>query len=536
MNCDTFRLQIDAYAYGALSSSERAVFEEHRATCANCQIATERAQQLDSLLQTEFPKLAAATSSEQVSLRETVLEQIGIFSEERAAQVAWRRMVVRSVGTGLGLLLALAATLILLPGQRQSASAAEIVDRARSAVEEHRGMDGVLHWEADWSQRFPTGDQFTRTFEIWFSFDDPGRYRLTQRDSDGRVVSEMVRDGVNHMWQVSRSVADDGREHIMVDEIVLSPKEMEELGSWYVPSPFLDDLDRFTEVLSTVQKVAETNVAGRSTFILRSQLYGFGQPGEGNRIDPITSTVQLVVDAETYWVLDRTEWVSVAGRENEVIAGVVQRTRRFEVLPLEQIPPRVFTFTPPPQAEVRTVDGIAGYYAPSPDAAGLEDAAGLTSFTVVMPSILPDDLETRSFFRYTCPPWQTTARTLGRHTDPAANALCQGQSTGRVDSLGIVFVGDTGLQAFLLEYQQTLQMGQAARVVNVGLKQGWLVPDPVDGHRFSLYLVEPRPDPGPDGRPWPGSVELQAWGLSLDAAVAMLASLEPYAGDEENGD
>ncbi|MCP4540436.1 MAG: hypothetical protein GY832_25130, partial [Chloroflexi bacterium] len=71
-------------------------------------------------------------------------------------------------------------------------------------------------------------------------------------------------------------------------------------------------------------------------------------------------------------------------------------------------------------------------------------------------------------------------------------------------------------------------LGRAARLVEVGDKQGWLVTDPIDGRKFSLYLVEPQPDIGPDGRPWPQTIELQVWGLTLDEAVMMLASLEPF--------
>ena len=166
------------------------------------------------------------------------------------------------------------------------------------------------------------------------------------------------------------------------------------------------------------------------------------------------------------------------------------------------MPSHVFAFTPPVGAEVRTSQGIADYYAPSADAIGLEEAATLTSFTLVLPSELPDDLKPRPNFRYTGP--------------------------GRAGTFGIVYLGHAGRQAFLLEFERARALGRAARMVAVGQKQGWLVPDPIDGHKFSLYLMEPEPDPGPDGRPWPGGVELQAWGLSLDEAVAMLVSLEPY--------
>lgn len=498
MDCDTFLLQLDAYADGALSSSERAAFEVHRETCPHCQPATARARWLDDLLRTELPHLAAATTDEQVALRESVLSRLDVPPGRMARRTSW---VLRLVGTGAVLMLALLVTLMLLPGDDQTVSAAEIVDRAWTVVEGHQGMSGVLYWEAEWSQRFPSGDQITRTFEIWFDFDNPGRYRITRRDPDGRVSGEMVRDGVDHMWQLSRAVAADGRERVHVDEIILSPDEVRELASWYVPSPFLDDLDRFAEVLGSVELAGQVEVSGRPAYVLRGQLFGFGWPGQGNRIDPVTSTVQLVVDAETYWLLGRTERVPAVGGGDDLIAGFVQRTRRFEILSPQQVPPAVFDFVPPPGAEVRTVESIAGYYDPSPDAIGLDEAAALTSFTLVLPSELPPDLYPRPSFRY--------------------------QGSGRAAIFSIIYLGTPGRQAFLLEYEQALPLGRAARMVPVGDRQGWLVPDPIDGRKFSLYLVEPQPASGPDGRPWPRTVELQVWGLSLDEAVAMLASLAP---------
>ena len=507
MNCDSFRQQIDAYADGMLSPSGRAAFELHRAACADCQQALDRVELLEALLKTELPFLAAATVAEQTDLRQSVLSELGMPPDRvRTSPVASRQRprtwMVRLTGAGLVLALALLAALTSLTGNKQPVSAADIVERAWSAVEHHQGMSDVLYWEGEWSQRFPSGDQITRTFEIWFNFDNPGRYRLTARDPDGRVFSEMVRDGVDHMWVLSRAVSDDGSERIQVDEIILSPEEMQGLGSWYVPSPFLDDLERLAEVLGTVEKVAEIEIAGRPAHVLRGQLFGFGQPGEGNRIEPVTSTVQIVVDTETYWVLGRVEWLPGGEPEEEIVAGVVQRTRHFRILPAAQVPPGTFDFHPPRGAEVHSVAGVADYYAPSSDAIGLADAATLAGFTMLLPAQIPKDLQPRPFSRY--------------------------QGTGRVGTFGIVYLGLPGRQAFLLEHEQAWPLGRAARAVAVGKKPGWLVPDPIDGHRFSLYMVEPEPRFGSDGRPWPGMVELQVWGLSVEEAVAMLASLEPY--------
>jgi hypothetical protein len=501
MNCDTFLSQFDAYADGALSPSERALMEVHRARCAACQSAAEQARRLDALLRGELPQLAAATPAEQVMLRGRVGHELGLPGAWKGQR--WPLRALRLIGAGAVLALALLLFAILLPGERQTVSAAEIVRRASNTVENHQGMSGVLHWEGEWREYYPGGDQITRTFEILFDFDDPGRYRFTQRNPDGRVIQEMVRDGVDRMWQLSRSVTSDGREATRVDEIVLSPQEMEELASWLVPSPFLDDLDRFTDVLGDVERVAEIEIAGRSAFVLRGQLFGFGQPGAGNRIDPVTSTVQLLIDADSYWVLGRIERLPGVGGAGGTVAGTVQRTRRFELLPLEQVPQDAFSFSPPPGAEVRTVNGIAGYYAPTPDAIGLDEAVQLTSFTLVLPSRLPGDLQPRPFFQY--------------------------QGPGPAATFSIVYLGTLGRQAFLLEHQEALPLARATRMVQVGQKRAWLAPDPIDGRKFSLYLIDPQPDQGPDGRPWPGGIELQVWGMSVDEAVGMLASLQPYA-------
>ena len=86
MNCDKYRLQIDAYADGALSPAEREAFEEHRATCTECQQLADQAQQLDDLLRTELPRLATLTPAEQVNLRESVLRRLGVREEPLGAR------------------------------------------------------------------------------------------------------------------------------------------------------------------------------------------------------------------------------------------------------------------------------------------------------------------------------------------------------------------------------------------------------------------------------------------------------------------
>lgn len=92
-----------------------------------------------------------------------------------------------------------------------------------------------------------------------------------------------------------------------VDEIILTPEEMAELASWHVPSPFCDDLTPFADILPDVELVGETIVAGRRAYSLRGQLFGLGATRPDEIPHPVTSTVTLTVDAETYWLLGREE-------------------------------------------------------------------------------------------------------------------------------------------------------------------------------------------------------------------------------------
>jgi hypothetical protein len=405
------------------------------------------------------------------------------------------------------LALALVGVLILLPSRDDTVSASEVVRRAWSTAERYQGLHGVLHWEAEWSERFPSGDQITRTFEVWFDLDNPGLYRLTDRDPEGQVVREMVRNGQDRMWQVWHADAGPGQEQIVVDEIKLSPREMEELGTWLVPSPFLDDLERLTGVLEHVEKDGVTTAAGRPAYIIQGELFGFGRPAPDGHIDPVTSTIQLLVDQESYWILDRVEHISVGEGDEKRLAGVVQRTRHFELVPSDAVPHNLFEFKPPTGAQVHVAEGLADYYAPAADAISLEQAAKLTSFVPVLPADLPSDLQPRPFFRY--------------------------QGPGPAATFGIVYLGRPGRQAFLLELEAARPLPGATRLVNIGEQQGWMMPDRIDGRKFSLFLFEPEPEVGPDGRKRPGGVELQAWGLSMDEAKRMLSSLQPYQANQK---
>jgi hypothetical protein len=501
MECKALRDNLDRYRDEALDPVQQAAFESHLAGCPTCRTTVERAERLGLLLRAGLTPLAEMTAQERVTLREGVLAGLDPLSAKGAQRLQRLTWVPRLVGLAAVLAVALLAALILLPGGERNVSAAEIANRAWAAVDQHQGLHGVLHWEAEWSERFPSGDQITRTFEIWFDFDDPGRYRLIQRDPQGQIYHEMVRDGVDHMWQAARTTAEGEQDEVQVDQILLEPQEMAELSGWLVPSPSLDDLQRFTGILERVEKRAEIKVAGRPAYVVNGRLYGFGQPTSRGDIQPVTTTVQLVVDAETFWVLGRVERLPAAV-EGESLAGVIQRTRLFEILPPEGVPEGAFSYTPPPDAQVRTVQGLSGYYAAQPDAIGLEEAARLTSFRLLLPTDLPPDLRARPFFRY--------------------------QGPGPAATFGVLYLGDPGRQAFLIEYEQAGPMTRATRLVQVGSGQGWLAADPIDGRKFSLFLIDPGPALAADGRPWPGGVELQAWGLTVDEAAGMLASLSPF--------
>jgi hypothetical protein len=211
------------------------------------------------------------------------------------------------------------------------------------------------------------------------------------------------------------------------------------------------------------------------------------------------------VDAETYWVLGRTERVPSVSLGGEVITGIAQRTTRFAILSPERVPANTFDFTPPADAEVRTIKGINDFFVSSASSVELAVLSELTHFAPALPSDMPLDLKQGAAVHY--------------------------QQPGQGGAFGIFYWGAPGRRAQLREYEQAEILDEAARAVAVGEKQGWLVADPIYGRKFSLHLADPGPGTASPGQSWPGAVELDAWGLSLDEAVTMLTSLEPYTGD-----
>jgi hypothetical protein len=83
------------------------------------------------------------------------------------------------------------------------------------------------------------------------------------------------------------------------------------------------------------------------------------------------------------------------------------------------------------------------------------------------------------------------------------------------------------------EFARPLPPARAARLVDVGGRQGWLERDLLRDSRFVIYLpnwdvnVQEIP-PDPDDRQLPGLVMLDAQGLTVEEAIAVLESLEPY--------
>jgi hypothetical protein len=288
---------------------------------------------------------------------------------------------------------------------------------------------------------------------------------------------------------------------------------MQELASWHIPSPFRDDLTRFADILPDVEVVGDTTVVGRRAYLLQGQLFGLGVSGPDGIPHPVTSTVTLTIDAETYWLLGREEVV-----EGESRPRITYHTRRFELLPQDQVPGEAFTFTAPEGVEVRRLEGIDSVYRePHQPAMTLEETADFAPFVFLVPTALPDDLK------------------------PLSHVLLQEERQGERwdDTFMLIYQGRPGRQIVLSESVLPRGPAWAARLVGIGGRQGWLESDLIDSHLFSLYLPNwdvlehyTKTRSGipeePDERLPPGSVVLRVRGLSVDEAIAILESLEPY--------
>lgn len=533
MKCATFEHKLDAWREGDLAPAEQIEMEAHAAACAACQARVERAGRLDAVLREGLTAAAAMTLDEQAAMREGVLAAVGgrqrsfwprSWAFPRPLLRGWFRPARVAAVLALALALILGLALLNRDGA-PSIPAAELVARAQAAMDEHAGLSGVLHWKmrleqgGAWSE-----DVHYYDYEIWFDFDDPARYRLRQEYED-ELFSEMVRDGVDHLWKYVDQPPRPGKDYPLlegsvypyVEEIVLSRKEMRELATWHVPAPGREDLARFADMLPDVRVVGETTMAGRRVYLLQGKLFTLRRrfnPEEGP--SPIEVTVVLAVDAETYWLLGREETI-----EGEKEPYLVYRTTSFELLAQDQVPDDDFAYTPPPGVEVRRLEGIDAFYHQLREPAlPLPEAVEAAAFVVQVPTNVPQGLEA-------LPLVQLEERHLSEQVAD--------------QELRMIYLGEGGRQMLLVESLLPAGPAWSARLIEVGERQGWLQSDLISAHQFTILLPNWEVSQSYSSlQAWrvfmadggeklpPGSVMLHAWGLSVDEAVAVLESLVPY--------
>lgn len=508
MNCETFEQNLELYLAGDLPGTKQIEMEDHIAVCAGCRKVVEQAMRVNDVLGEHLKALGVMTPAERVSLRENILQHA-------APRSVWRQWWPRLAGIAAVLVFVLFANL-LLP-QRQNVSAADLITYAQAAQDEYAGLSGVLHWRVSLEEWVPGWESpALRTLEIWFDFDDPARYSIHDTLEDYFQVG-MVRNGIDRMWQSYNSY-EPGKEEATVDEIMLSGEEMQSLASWYVPSPFRNDLESFEDMVPAIKRVGKTTVAGRSAYLLRGKLDTM------NRASPkdiVKSTVTLSVDAETYWLLSYEEKV-----KGETYPRTVFRTELFEVLPHHQVPDEAFTFTPADGSDLRVLQGIDNFYQmPRNPTLPLEQAIATVPFALMLPTSIPDTLQREAYVIV--------------EQDGASPAPWY-------DDYVFVYRGAQGQQMLLLESMVPTGLSMITRPVEIGERQGWLSSDFLYAQVCTLHLfdwdlaeryggntglqnyVNNLPE-DPSARPEPGYVMLQTWGLTLDEAKAVMASLAPPA-------
>jgi hypothetical protein len=501
MKCTTFDDRLEAYRAEDLAPAEQLEMEEHARGCPLCRGRMERAERLEAALRHGLRAVAEMGPGEQHAVRAGVLAGLG---DPRARP--WRRF--RPVPLRLPSLSRVAAV---------GVSAAAIVVRAQAAIDEHAGLSGVLHWQSSLEGRVTGSDELLEYgFEMWFDFDDPRRYRLQQL-FEGMVTGEMVRDGLDHLWTYSDDGPYSGGEsNPTIEEIVLSPDEMRELARWHVPSPGREDLAHFADMLPDIRFVGESEMAGRRVYLLQGQLPALSSEfNEDGAPRPTKATVTLAVDAETYWLLGREEQLVSEERPR-----IRYRTERFELLPRDQVPEGAFAFSPPPGVPIRKMDGIDSVYrTPKLPSMSVDEAVALAHFALQLPTELPGDMEALPYVL-------------------ADEALPEELEAG--PDLIVIYRGAPGRQMLLVESPLPTGPALLAQPVRVGEREGWLESDLIDARQFTIHLADwgvparyatpahPAEEEAPTGRLPPGHVMLHAWGLSVDEAVAVLASLMPY--------
>jgi len=148
----------------------------------------------------------------------------------------------------------------------------------------------------------------------------------------------------------------------------------------------------------------------------------------------------------------------------------------------------------------------------------LEEAVEAAPFVFMLPTALPQDLK------------------------PLPFVLVQESliDTPSMETYELVYQRGPGRVVRLFQSAMPEGPGLAARPIEVGDRQGWLVSDLIDSRQFTIYLPDWEIARRYDTlRKWqaaldsgvklrPGGVSLKVWGFSAEEAIAVLESLEPY--------
>jgi hypothetical protein len=486
MNCETFEQHLEAFLSGDLAPLEQTEVEEHLGACTHCQALFNRATRMDGLLRDELRSAIAMTAKEQAILREAILRK----AQHRPSL---RRRLPHLTIIASMMTIAITVSLSLLWAKPVPAvSAAEILTRAQDAMDRRADLNAVLHWETTLEQWFPDMEEsYIYEMEIWLDFDDPGRYHVYYKLEEEFDWGE-VRNGVDRFWKYS------SYPNPYTDEFILSPEEMQLITKNSVPSPFRDELDRFADILPDVKVVGESTMAGRRVYLLRGEL-PTGRIAHDGQPHTVNAVVTLFVDAETYWLLGRKEFV-----QGEERPRMQYQTVRFDLIPPDQVADTVFTLTSPEGVNVRQINGLdPGYRNLTVPYISLEEAADAAPFVILLPTTLPADLEMQPVA--TIEPHGTTA---ARFTQLYSNV-------------------DYGWM-FLEEYEWLSDIGFAGRPVDIDGKQGWVRHDLIYADVFTITLVQQNQEETTKNKPLPRTVVLTVRGYSLNEAINALNSLKPY--------
>lgn len=504
MDCAILAEKLDAYRMGMLSPAETAALESHLAHCPHCHIIAKRAVRLDNMLSETLPAIATMTPQEQRDLRDTVMRRI---QKRRLPHVHLQRW---QWGAAIALLLIAIFVSINLWGyiNVQQVSAESIISEAQLAMNVRSEFDGVLHWVMSIEQRSPYKEVWGKTqLEVWFDFSNPARHRIVQRRSpDDRrnreFVYETVENGVDRMW---RYTYDEDLYDPKTTEISLSPNEVDKRAETRVlQAPFMDDLARFAEVLPEIKVVGIERIARRKAFVLQADLFGAGVPNAQGLLTPVTSTVKLWIDTETYWLLGREETVG-----HESTPRVQYITKVFEMLPRHSVSPDTFVFTPPDGSTVIYHEGLRSVHEVNQPPSLAWSEVDQLPFTLYVPQHLPSGMALPSALMY------DDNRYFGNQSDTCV----------------WMALHDTNNRKMILTQMQQLHLPMlSARLVQIGEQQGWVTTELLTPHILTIWLLNWRYEgkAQPNALPEPGTIHLQTADYTLDEAIAILESLIPY--------